>query len=331
MRFADALFLILLLFPLLLVWRLWSRRRRPPEMRIGFPAIGFLGDAPAGPAAARWRHLPVLLRAGALMLLVLGLARPQLPHDVSEVRTKSRNLMLALDISSSMKAADFKPGNRLQVAREVLGDFARGRDGDLLGLVIFAGRAFLQAPLTPDTELLQQMLGRVDIGLLPDGTAIGTALALSLGQLKDLPPKASAIVLITDGANNTGQPSPFVAAEAARALGIRIHTIGVSAPDSTATDDGFVWRWGRTPDRLTSSDEAVLRRIAVRSGGEYFRATDPEALARIVSKIDPLERSDALIRETRDYRELFPWLLAPALLLLAAELLLRATRFRTLP
>ncbi|MBA3555611.1 MAG: aerotolerance regulator BatA, partial [Gemmatimonadales bacterium] len=132
-------------------------------------------------------------------------------------------------------------------------------------------------------------------------------------------------------ANNTGQPSPFVAAEAARALGIRIHTIGVSAPDSTATDDGFVWRWGRTPDRLTRSDEAVLRRIAVRSGGEYFRATDPEALARIVSKIDPLERSDALIRETRDYRELYPWLLAPALLLLAAELLLRASLFRTLP
>ena len=156
------------------------------------------------------------------------------------------------------------------------------------------------------------MLDRVDIGLLPDGTAIGTALALALGQLKELPAKASAIVLITDGANNTGKPTPYVAAEAARALGVRIHTIGVSAPDSTALDDGFIWREGRTPDRLTSSDEAVLRRIADRSGGRYFRATDPEALERIMTEIDPLERTDVRISETRDYRELFPWVLIPA-------------------
>jgi Ca-activated chloride channel family protein len=167
--------------------------------------------------------------------------------------------------------------------------------------------------------------------MLPDGTAIGTALTLALGQLKDLPAKASAVVLITDGANNTGKPTPYVAAEAARTLGVRIHTIGVSAPDSTAINDGFIWREGRTPDRLTSSDEAVLRRIADRSGGRYFRATDPETLERIMTEIDPLERTDVRISETRDYRELFPWLLIPAILLLAAELLLRSTRLRTLP
>jgi Ca-activated chloride channel homolog len=253
------------------------------------------------------------------------------PHSVQEISSKSRNIIVALDISSSMKATDFKPGNRLEVARGVLAEFARRREDDLLGLVIFAGRAFLQAPLTPDNDLLGEMLDRVDIGLLPDGTAIGTALALALGQLKELPAPASAIVLITDGANNTGRPSPFVAAEAARALGVRIHTVGVSAPDSTAIDDGFIWREGRTPDRLTSSDERVLRRIADRSGGRYFRATDPDALERIMSEIDPLERTDVRISETRDYRELFPWALLPAVVLLAAELLLRATRFRTLP
>jgi len=329
MRFADPLFLLLLLVPIGLAVRLVLRRRAPAE-RIGFPALGFLAGEPASPRA-RWRLLPDVVRICALALVVTAIARPQLPHEVREVRSKSRNLMLALDISSSMKATDFKPGNRLEVARQVLGDFARRRQGDLLGLVIFAGRSFLQAPLTPDTELLGEMLRRVEIGQLPDGTGIGTALALCLSQLKDLPNRASAIVLITDGANNTGSPGPFVAAEAARAIGVRIHTIGVSAPDTTGFDDGFIWRQGRTPDRLTSSDERVLRRIAERSGGEYFRATDPEALEGIMEKLDPLERQEVKINETRDYQELFPWLLAPGLVLLAAAMAVRASRLRTLP
>jgi Ca-activated chloride channel family protein len=320
----------LLLAPLVYAWKAWINRRRPPAARIGFPALGFLADAGRA-RGAKWRRLPDALRVAALALLVLALARPQTPHDVQEIRSKARNIMVALDISSSMKASDFKPGNRLEVARGVLAEFARQREGDLIGLVIFAGRAFLQAPLTPDTDLLGEMLDRVDIGQLPDGTAIGTALALAIGQLKELPPEASAIVLITDGANNTGKPTPYVAAEAARALGVRIHTIGVSAPDTSAIDDGFIWREGRTPDRLTSSDEAVLRRIADRSGGRYFRATDPGALERIMTEIDPLERTEVQISETRDYRELFPWALLPAVLLLAAELLLRTSRLGPLP
>jgi Ca-activated chloride channel homolog len=330
MRFADPWFLLLLALPVALAVRLVLRRRRPPELRIGFPALGFLAGEPPAPRA-RWRLLPDLLRLGGLALLVAALARPQLPHEVREVRSQARNLMVALDISSSMKATDFKPGNRLEVARQVLGDFVRRREGDLLGLVIFAGRSFLQAPLTPDSELLGELLERVEIGQLPDGTGIGTALALCLSQLKDLPNRASAIVLITDGANNTGSPGPFVAAEAARAIGVRIHTIGVSAPDTTGLDDGFIWRQGRTPDRLTSSDERVLRRIADRSGGEYFRATDPETLERVMDQLDPLERREVTINESRDYQELFPWLLAPGLLLLAGAWLLRAGRLRTLP
>jgi len=328
-RLADPAALVLLALPLWSALRLLLRRRRVPPARIGFPALAWLEGSPRS-RRQRWRHLPDLLRIGALILLVVALARPQLPHDVREVWSQARNLMLALDISSSMKAGDFQPGNRLEVARGVLADFARRREGDLLGLVIFAGRSFLQAPLTPDIDLLGRMLERVQIGMLPDGTAIGTALATSLNQLKDLPAEASAIVLITDGANNTGRPTPFVAAEAARAIGVRIHTIGVSAPDTSSTDQ-TLWRWGRTPDRLTSSDEAVLRRIADRSGGRYFRASDPETLQRVLAEIDPLERREVRISQTRDYRELYAWLLVPALLLLAAELALRATRFRALP
>jgi Ca-activated chloride channel family protein len=299
MRFADPGFLLLLVFPLGYATWLWVSRRRPPVERIGFSSLAFLDDAPVS-RQARLQQLPLVLRVLALALLVVALARPQLPHEVREIRSRARNIMLALDLSSIMKASDFKPGNRLQVARRVLSEFVAQRQGDLLGLVIFAGRSFLQAPLTPDIDLLGKTLTRVDIGMLPDGTAIGTALATCLNQLKDLPPKASVIVLITDGANNTGQPSPYVAAEAARAIGVRIHTIGVSAADTTGPDKQFIWRWGRTPDRLTNADEIVLQRIASRSGGEYFRATDPEALTRILAKIDPLERHDVRISETRD-------------------------------
>ena len=210
MRFADPIWLLLLAVPLALGARMLRDRGAPPALRIGFPALGFLDDASAS-RWGRWRRLPDALRLVALILLVGALARPQVPHEVRQVRSKARNIMLALDISSSMKATDFKPGNRLEVARAVLAEFARRRRGDLMGLVIFAGRSFLQAPLTPDTDLLGEMLGRVDIGQLPDGTAIGTALALALSQLKDLPSRASAIVLITDGANNTGAVTPFVA------------------------------------------------------------------------------------------------------------------------
>jgi Ca-activated chloride channel family protein len=331
MRFADPLFLLLLVVPAVWAMGRWRARRQPPDERIGFPGLTFLAGAPIT-RRARWPWLPEALKMLGLALLVVALARPQVPHEVRQIRSKSRNIMLALDISSSMKAGDFKPGNRLMVARSVLADFTNERRGDLLGLVIFAGRAFVLAPLTPDTDLLHRMLGRFEIGMLPDGTAIGTALAMCLAQLKDLPSKASVIVLITDGANNTGKPTQLVAAEAARAIGVRIHTIGVSAADTTGPDKKFIWRWGgRAPDRLSTGDEAILKRISVRSGGKYFRATNPETLKEILTAIDPIERQDVKISETRDYRELYVYLLAPGLALLAAGALLGATRLRSVP
>ena len=330
MRFADPLFLLLLAVPAAYAVRAWLRRRQAPAEHVAFPPLDFLPATPAG-RRVRWRPLLSVLRIAGLILLVLALARPQMLHDVREVRLKSRNIMVALDISSSMKAGDFKPGNRLEVARRVLTEFVEKREGDLIGLVTFAGRTFLQAPLTPDNDLLGQTIGRVDIGMLPDGTAIGTAIAMCLNQLKDLPAKASVIVLITDGANNTGQPTPFAAAEAARALGVRIHAIGLSTSDTTQADRNLIWRWGRTPARLTRWDEAVLTRISSRTGGQYYRATDPEGLRRIMAEIDPLERQDVLVREIRDYRELYLWLLIPGVFLLALEMALGLTWLRRLP
>nr|MBA3761590.1 VWA domain-containing protein [Gemmatimonadales bacterium] len=168
MRFADPVLLLLLLLPVSTAARGWLQRRRVPPEHIGFPALAFLhGIEPS--RRARWRPLLGVLRATGLSLLIVALARPQLAHDVRDIRLRSRNIMVALDISSSMKAGDFQPGNRLEVARRVLNDFVQQRKGDLIGLVTFAGRTFLQAPLTPDTDLLGQTIERVDIGMLPDG------------------------------------------------------------------------------------------------------------------------------------------------------------------
>jgi Ca-activated chloride channel family protein len=330
MRFADPGFLVLLVFPVLYVFTRWRYRRRAPLQRLALPSLGFIADLPVA-GRVRWRPVLAVLHSLGLTLVVLALARPQVPRDVREIRLRSRNIILALDISSSMKAGDFRPGNRLAVARRVVSDFVQRREGDLIGLVLFAGRAFLQAPLTPDLGLLRGILGRVDIGLLPDGTAIGTALALSLNQLKDLPVKASTIVLITDGANNTGRPTPLVAAEAARTLGIRIQAIGLSTTDTASVPLNGVWRVGKTAPRLTNRDEIALQRMAERTGGRYYRANDPEALNRVMDQIDQAERIEVRVGETRQYRELYPFFLAPALLLLVLEISLSATWLRTLP
>jgi Ca-activated chloride channel family protein len=330
MRFANPYWLVLLVVPLgWALWR-WRQRARPPAEHVAFPTLAFLDAAPRT-ARERWRWLPDLCRGLGLALLIVALGRPQVTSSAEKIHVRSRNIMLALDISSSMKTGDFQPGNRILVGRRVLSDFIRRRDGDLMGLVIFAGRAFLQAPLTPDADLVQQLLGRVDIGMLPDGTAIGTAIALCLAQVKDLPPKASTIVVVTDGANNTGKPSPLQAAEAARALGIHIHTIGLSTRDTSSVALNGVWRVGNTAARLTRQDEAVLQRIAERTGGRYFRATDRETLEQIMNVIDPLERTDVEIGETREYRELFMYFLGPGLLLLGLELGLGLGWLRRVP
>jgi Ca-activated chloride channel family protein len=329
MRFADPGFLVLLLVPIVYAVQRW-RGRGAPAGQLALPALEFLADAPPDPRV-RWRSLLPVLRFAGAVLLIVAFARPQVARDVREIRLRSRNIMLALDISSSMKAGDFQPGNRLAVARQVITDFIDRREGDLVGLVLFAGRAFLQAPLTPDLALLQRTIKRVDIGMLPDGTAIGTALALSLNQLKDLPPKASTIVLVTDGANNTGRPAPLVAAEAARTLGIRIQTVGLSTLDTSSVALNSVWRVGSTAPRLTGRDEAALQRMAERTGGRYYRATHRGALEQIMNQIDQVERSEVRVGETREYRELYPFFLLPALLVLLAELALGATWLRSAP
>jgi len=336
MRFADPF--VLALLPLLVsyLWLKRSRTGRAPHTYVAFPSLSLLDDAGGG-RRAQWTALPPALRAASATLLIVALARPQGAVDVRDVRLRGRNIVLALDISSSMKAVDFRPGNRLEVSKRVLADFVRARQGDFLGLVVFASRAFTQVPLTNDTRVLNEMLGCVDIGLLPDGTAIGTALAMSANHLKGLPRASSAIVLITDGGNNTGSPDPLTAADIAGALGIRIYTIGVSSHDSAAaairkTAQAIPGRsYAEVPSTLSARDEDVLRRIASITGGRYYRATDPGVLAGVMTDIDRLEKTELHLREVRSYREYYAFLLLPALLVLGLDLALGATWLRTLP
>lgn len=330
MRFADPVFLLLLLAPLWLGIQRWRRRRAAPPERIAFPALRF-AQAARPTLRARWHGLPGWLALLGLCLLVVALARPQVPGDSEPTRVKSRNLVLALDISSSMKAADFQPGNRLSVARTILREFLERRNGDLMGLVLFAGRAFLQAPLTTDMSVLDRLAEQAEIGLLPDGTAIGSAITLSLNQLKNLPRNSCAIILITDGANNAGDVSPVQAAEAARALGVRVHTIGLSSADTFSVALNGVWTVRNVNARLSGRDEAVLKDIAARTGGQFYKATDPGMLGEVMKELDPLERIEVQISETREWHDLFPLLVGIGLALLLLETLLRVTWQRRLP
>ena len=342
MRFADPwAFALLALVPAYL-WFAWPRRRRPPAAALGLPALALLDSTPP---SHRERALwwPVALRALGLLALIVALARPRSPGDVRDVSTKGRNIVIALDISSSMKALDFAPDNRITAAKRVLTRFIDQRRGDFMGLVIFASRPFTQAPLTDDRGVLTELLDRVDIGLLPDGTAIGTALAMSENHLKDLPRNSGVIVLLTDGGNNTGAPDPLVAARIARAIGVRIYVIGMSArPGSRLPTDAWVrgmgqqyqrreLAYGEEPAVLSARDEQLLRAVAATSGGAYYRATDERALADIVREIDHVEKSTLEEREVLTWNEHAGWFIVPALLVLSLEVALRTTWLRTVP
>ena len=333
MRFATPLAL-LLIGPLLLeLWWRWPTRRRPPGMRVGFPALPFLGDGPPR-GRARWIWVPPVLRTGGLLLLVLALARPQSAGAVRNARVRGRNIMLVLDISSSMKAPDFKTGDRLTIAKRELARFIPTRPHDFLGLVVFAGQAFRQAPLTTDAGAVLGLLERADIGLLPDGTAIGTALALAEAQLADRPRGTGVIVLITDGGNNAGVPDPLTAAAAARALGIRVYTIGVSAAAGATPPPLAAGQRPATmeaPSVLTTREETLLRQIASTTGGRYYRATEDTVLVSAMADIDRVERTEMHLTEVVSYHEHYAIALVPALILLTLALTVQATWLRTLP
>ncbi len=327
MQFAHPEWLMLLvLVPVVGGWS-WWRARRAAGLR--FSSVAAARTAPRTLGA--WlRGLPGGLRMGALALGILALARPQAHNVTREQYAEGVDIMLVLDTSTSMRAQDFTP-NRFEAARDVAAEFIRGRVSDRLGLIVFAAKAYTQAPLTLDYDFLLRMLEEVDVGIIEDGTAIGTALAMAVNRLKDTEAKSKVVILLTDGQNNRGEIDPVTAADVAETMGVRVYAIGMGAHGEApfVVDGPFGGRQRRmVPVEI---DEEMLQTVAEKTGGRYFRATDKAALRAIYQEIGELEKTEIETRVYTDYEERYPVFLWPAFGLLMLEILLSTTLLRRLP
>jgi len=276
------------------------------------------------------RHLPFTLRAAAFALLVVALARPQDVEQNVRTNTEGIDIMLAIDVSGSMLARDFKP-DRITAAKEVAGSFIADRYGDRIGLVAFAGEAFTQSPLTTDQSTLQTLLARIRSGLIEDGTAIGNGLATAINRLRESEAKSKVIILLTDGVNNRGEIAPLTAAEIAKAQGIRVYTIGVGTEGMAPYPAIDMFGNITFVNQKVEIDEKTLTAISDMTGGKYFRATDKAKLKAIYDEINQLEKSKVEVTEHVSYHELYlAWVLA-ALGLLLAEFLLANLVLKRIP
>lgn len=278
------------------------------------------------PQTGTWRlHLPFALRLLALAALIVAAARPQLGLAREESQTEGIDIQIVLDISGSMAAEDFQPRNRLTVAKDVVSEFIGKRQGDRMGIVVFAGQALTKAPLTTDRDMLQLLLDSVELFSLPDGTAIGQALATGAARLKGSTAKSRIVVLVTDGVNNRGAIDPESAAAVCEGLGIKVYTVGVGTDDVVPVPAKVIDAFGRERIQRTNMkvevDEELLKRIADRTGGEFFQATDAGGLRRIFEKIDQLEKTPIQVKRYVRYRETFQPLAWLALVLLILPLL----------
>ena len=331
MEFANKeyLFLLLLLIPYL-IWYLMYRKKSEPTMR--------MSDTMAYRYAPRsWKVMlmPVqfFLRLAVFVLVVLVLARPQTQNSWKNQTMEGIDIMLAMDVSTSMLAEDLKP-NRMEAAKQVAAEFITGRPNDNIGLTIFAGEAFTQCPMTTDHASLLNLLHnvRTDIAqrLIEDGTAIGMGLANAVSRLKDSKAKSKVVILLTDGSNNRGDLSPMTAAEIAKSFGIRVYTIGVGtnkvAPYPMSVAGGV--QYVNIPVEI---DTKTLSDIAAATDGDFYRATNNKELQQIYKEIDKLEKSKLNVKKfSKRYEAYQPFAIA-AILLLLLEMLLRITIFRKLP
>jgi Ca-activated chloride channel family protein len=279
-----------------------------------------------------WHHLLFVVKMAAFVLLVLALARPQKALAGEDIINEGVDIIIDLDISGSMDARDFKPKNRLEVAKQVVQDFIRGRRADRIGLVVFASQAVTRCPLTIDYDVLLSLVESTRLKMLPDGTAIGNSLATSLSRIKESKAVSRIIILVTDGVNNSGEIDPLTAAEMARTFGVKIYSVGVGSRGEVPypVRNPYTGREELVPVKV-DLDEESLQEIATRTGGQYFRATDPEALRQIFKQIDELEKSEIKIRRWSTYTELFSTWLMAGLGLLAVWMLLSESLFRRIP
>lgn len=329
MRFANPLFLILIGIIPLLVWD-YFRRAKLREASVIFSDISILKSIRPG-FSVKYRYTPMILRMAAIFIFVLALARPQAGQKEEEIITEGIDIMLTLDISGSMKAEDFAPQNRLGAAKDVLREFIKNRNNDRIGLVVFSRYSFTQCPLTLDYGALIELLDKVDIGMIEDGTAIGMAISNAVNRLRDSNVKSRIIILLTDGVNNAGKIDPLTAGKAAKALGIKIYTVGAGKPGGAmypVEDPIFGKRYVHMD---TEIDETLLKNIADETGGLYFRAQDKEGLREIYKTIGRLEKTKIETKEYANYTELAGMFILPGFLLLFLEIILGNTLFRKIP
>ena len=321
--YPNYFYLLLLLIPVI-AWYIYQQLSLQATMQISL--IEPLLHSP-GTIRNYLRHLPVILRSMVFILLIFVLARPQSTNRWENVTTEGIDIVLALDISSSMLAQDFKP-DRLEASKDVAIEFISGRPSDRIGLVVFSAESFTQCPLTTDRAVLVNLFKDIRSGMIEDGTAIGVGLTNAITRLKDSDAISKVIILLTDGINNQGSIDPLTAAELAKSFGIRTYTIGVGSMGTAPYPVQDVF--GRTflRDMPVEIDEATLQQIADMTNGRYFRATNNQKLREIYAEIDKLEKSKIDIKEFSRKQEEYLWLAVTAAILLLVELILRYTFFR---
>jgi Ca-activated chloride channel family protein len=316
--------------PLVILWR----GRRGPVAAVEYSDVSLARDV-ARRTRSRIGGVVWLLPIIAAALMIVGLARPQRTHSRTEVTANGIDIVLGLDISGSMQALDFTVNNyrvnRIAVVKSVVSKFIDERPDDRIGLIAFAAAPYIVSPLTLDHDWLQQNLDRVNTGLGDDGTAIGSAIAAAVNHLRTTTAKSKVVILLTDGVNNSGKISPLAAAEAARALGVKVYTIGVGvrgkAPIPVRDDKGNIHVVMANVD----VDEKTLQAVANETGGQFYRATDTDSLQKIYEQINRYEKSAQTVQKFEHVEELYRWPLFPALGLLGIGILLQQTRFRRLP
>jgi Ca-activated chloride channel family protein len=320
------LYLLLLLIPLIAhyVWR---------AIKGATPALQVSSLAAFRKIYKGWRHyfehIPFILRTIAIALLIIAIARPRSSDEFSRTDTEGIDIILTLDISTSMLARDFKP-DRINAAKDIAIQFISRRPYDRMGIVVFAGESFTQCPLTTDRATLINLMKEVQTGLIEDGTAIGNGLATAVARIKDSDARSRVIILLTDGVNNRGEIAPLMAAEIAKTYGIRVYSIGVgangSAPYPFMTERGIVVQ--QVPVEI---DEDLCRQIAEITGGRYFRATDNTKLLEIYNEIDKMEKAKITVDSLSIYKEEFMPVALAALAVFLLELLLRLVVLKRIP
>jgi Ca-activated chloride channel homolog len=318
-KFAQPLFLILLgILPVIIAFYILRNNKATPSVT--------MPSAQPFPEFRRsfrhWlRHIIFGLRVMLTAIIILIIARPQSTDSWQDATTEGIDIMLAIDISGSMLARDFRP-DRLEAAKNVATEFISGRPYDRIGLVVFSGESFTQCPLTTDHAVLINLMREIKSGMIEDGTAIGMGLATAVNRIKDSDAKSKVIILLTDGVNNRGSISPETAADLAKAFNLRVYTIGVgsmgTAPFPVQTPFGIEYR-----DMPVEIDEGILKEISAKTGGQYFRATDNNKLIEVYAEIDKLEKSIIDVREFNRKTEEYLPLAILALMLLLAEILLK--------